>query len=123
MWANTVAEYAWLRPYLPVIVGLIFLAGMACFLWPWLQGRRKPDAARYKIVCEALKPLVIDATRRDWLAHLLTGARADPNAQQYLWHVLQQKGIIEGDFYKPGGLVSGFEPALRKWLRNHPLKD
>ena len=120
MWAYTVAEYARLRPYLPLIAGLFFLAGMACFLWAWLQGRKR-IADRYKIVCEALAPVAMDASRRDWLARLATAARPEPiGQQQYLWHVLQQNGIVEGDFHEPGGLASGFEPALRKWLKEHP---
>ena len=119
MWASIVVEYAWLRPYLLATAGLFFVAGVACFLWPWLRGRDLA-AVRYKMVCEALDPIVMGATRRDWLARLLTGARPGPYTQQDLWDALQQKGIVESDLQGPKGLVSGFEPALRKWLREHP---
>jgi hypothetical protein len=117
MWASIVAEYAWLRPYLLVTAGLSFLAGVACFLWPWFSSRK---ATRYESVCEALDPFVMGTTRRDWLARLLTGARPEPYTQLELWNALQEKGIVESDSRGRKGLVSGFEPALEKWLREHP---
>jgi hypothetical protein len=100
-----------------VIAVLFFIAGMTCLLW---DSRDRKAAVRYKIVCEALDPIVMGAGRRDWLAQLLTGARPEPYKQPHLWDALQRKGIVESDLQGRKGLVSGFEPALRKWLREHP---
>ena len=77
--------------------------------------------SRYTMVCEALDPIVIDASRRKWLSRLLTGRRPWP-IPQHVWNALEQKGIVERDFVGPKGLVSGFEPALRKWLKERPSK-
>ena len=118
MWLSIVTEYAWLRPYLLVIAVLFFIAGIACFLWG--RSRDRKAAVRYRMVCEALDPIVLGASRRDWLAQLLTGARPEPYKQPHLWDALEQKGIVESDLQGRKGLVSGFEPALRKWLREHP---
>jgi hypothetical protein len=115
-------DYQWALPYLVGVAVLFLIASIVCLSRPFWPQDRKLFAARYKMVCEALNGIPIDAGRREWLERLLTGARPQPIAQ-HVWNTLQQKGIVEGDFHGPKGLVSGFEPALIRWLRDHPSNN
>jgi hypothetical protein len=76
-------DYQWALPYLVGVAVLFLIASIVCLSRPFWPQDRKLFAARYKMVCEALDGIPIDAGRREWLERLLTGARPQPIAHTF----------------------------------------
>jgi hypothetical protein len=91
------------------------LYGLACWLiWTRRQAPAREGAFAYGAVSALLSSASPDT--RQWLEIMLSGRRPT-GMPDSLWRPLEAAGLVWRNFTGYQGIVSGFEPAIRKWLR------